>query len=107
MSGKRYQKEIVYVDPDFLDLIPGFLESRRKEITAIRNCIGSGDMKEVHRLGHGMKGAGAGYGFAEISEIGSRLEAAAKDGDTAVLRDEIDRLEEYLSAVEVVPGDPE
>lgn len=105
MSGKWYQKELVYVDPDLEDLIPSFLESRRKEIGIIRECILVSNLEEAQRLGHGMKGAGAGYGFPEISAIGARIEEAAKNNDTAILELSLDMLDEYLSVVEIRPGE--
>ena len=107
MSAKRYEKEIVYVDPDYLDLVPGFLQSRHSEVGKIKDCLRCGDFKEAQRLGHGMKGAGAGYGFNEISAIGKRIEFAARDGDTAAVEDALVSLEDYLAAVEVEPGEPE
>ncbi|MEQ9619773.1 MAG: Hpt domain-containing protein [Deltaproteobacteria bacterium] len=105
MSGKWYQKEVVYIDPDFEDLIPSFLESRRNEIGIIRECIVVSNLAEAQRLGHGMKGAGAGYGFPEISAIGAKIEEAAKSRDTAGMEEALDMLDEYLSVVEIRPGE--
>lgn len=105
MSSKWYQKEVVHIDPDFEDLIPFFLESRRKEIGIIRKCILVSNLAEAQRLGHGMKGAGAGYGFPEISAIGRKIEEAAKNGDTAGLEEALDMLDEYLSVVEIQTGE--
>ncbi len=101
MAAARYQKEIVYVDPDFADLIPSFLESRHKDIDMIRESLSASDMREVQRLGHGMKGAGAGYGFPEISRIGSVIEEAAITGHVPVIEEAVDTLAEYLSVVEI------
>jgi HPt (histidine-containing phosphotransfer) domain-containing protein len=107
MPEKRYTKEVVYVDPDFMDLIPFFLESRHREIVIIRECIANSDLKEAKRLGHGMKGAGGGYGFQEISRIGKSIEEAAAAGNTALIEEALGMLDEYLSVVEVVPGKSE
>lgn len=107
MPEKRYTKEVVYVDPDFMDLIPFFLESRQNDIVNIRECVRKDDLKEAQRLGHGMKGAGGGYGFQEISMIGKRIEEAAKAGNTADIEQALGMLDEYLSVVEVVPGKSE
>ena len=107
MTGKWYSREVVYVDPDYLDLIPFFLESRHKEIGSIRQCIANSDMKEAQRLGHGMKGAGGGYGFPEISRIGMSIEEAAKEGNAGEIENALEMLAEYLSVVEVVPQESE
>lgn len=102
MTDQNTTQNLVYVDSDFKDLVPGFLDNRRAEIDVIRSSSESGDFNEIIRLGHGMKGAGAGYGFQEITKIGSNLEEAAKNEDISEIESELIRLEEYLSAVRVV-----
>jgi HPt (histidine-containing phosphotransfer) domain-containing protein len=104
MQGKWYQKQVVHVDPDYMDLIPSFLESREKEIGIIKECLARSDMKEAQRLGHGMKGAGSGYGFPEISRIGKSIEQAAKEENAGEIENALEMLGEYLSVIEVVPG---
>lgn len=101
MSGKRYSNEVVYVDPDFEDLIPSFLENREADISSIRQSLVNSDMSEIRRLGHGMKGAGAGYGFPEVTRLGSVIEEAAKRGDARSIEEAVQMLAEYISAVEI------
>ena len=101
MSETVQKSDIVYVDPDFADLVPGFLANRRTEIGVIRSSAANGDFREVRRLGHGMKGAGAGYGFAVISDIGAELEAAATSEDLPAIESQLSRLDAYLSTVRV------
>jgi HPt (histidine-containing phosphotransfer) domain-containing protein len=101
MSEKRYSNEVVYVDPDFEDLIPPFLESRGADIRSIRESLVNSDMSEIRRLGHGMKGAGAGYGFPEVTRLGAVIEEAAKRGDAQSIEEAVVMLAEYLSAVEI------
>ena len=102
MSEINSGNDIVRVDPDYADLVPGFLENRRSEIDIIRNSAAQGDFSEIRRLGHGMKGAGAGYGFEVISEIGRNLEDAAISEDVSAIEAELLRLGSYLSEVRVV-----
>ena len=101
MTELNTATDVVYVDPDFADLVPGFLENRRAEIDIIRSASDEGDFQEIKRLGHGMKGAGAGYGFPVITDIGKNLEDAAIKEDAAAIESELKRLGEYLSAVRV------
>lgn len=102
MTDMNTNLNTVYVDPDFEDLVPGFLENRRAEIAVIRSSVEKGNFYEIKRLGHGMKGAGAGYGFTIITDIGKNLEDAATNEDTRAIESELVRLDKYLSAVRVV-----
>ena len=97
-------KILVKVDPDLEDLIPGFLDNRRKDIAAIQEAVGRGDFETVRVLGHSMKGAGGGYGFDAITDLGAALEQAAKSKNTDAIRLSVGDLADYLGRVEVVCG---
>jgi HPt (histidine-containing phosphotransfer) domain-containing protein len=92
----------VTVEADLLPLIPGFLENRRSDLEAIRTALRARDVETVQRLGHNMKGAGAGYGFDGITGLGAGLEDAAKQRDLARAQALVAKLEDYLERVEVV-----
>ena len=53
-------------------------------------------------LGHSMKGAGGGYGFDAITDIGAALEEAAKDNNPGKALRGVSDLVAYLDRVEVV-----
>jgi len=91
----------VIVEADLMPLIPGFLENRRSDLEAIRTALSAGDADTVQRLGHNMKGAGAGYGFEGITELGAELEGAAKE--FGVVPALLTKLEDYLDRVVVIP----
>ena len=92
----------VHIDPELADLIPGFLENRRKDVTVMLGALQQGDYKTVRVLGHSMKGAGGGYGFDAITDIGAALEQAAKDNNAEAIRKWVGELSAYLDRVEVV-----
>ncbi len=92
----------VRIDKDLEDLIPGYLENRRKDIAAIGDALTRGDYDAIRVLGHGMKGSGGGYGFDAITNIGRKIEAAAKAGDAAAIRGGRDELVFYLERIEIV-----
>ena len=89
----------VIVDRDLEDLIPGFMERRRQDVAALRNCLACGDLEKIRICGHSMKGTGGGYGFDEISTIGGDIEQAAIDGENDRISELTDRLEKYLEQV--------
>ena len=68
---------IVRVAASLAELIPAFLEGRRRDIDTIAAALERSDYDDVRNLGHNMKGSGAGYGFSRITEIGASLEQAA------------------------------
>ena len=95
-------KIVVHVDPDIEDLIPGFLENRQKDINVIKESLESSDYDTIERLGHTMKGSGGGYGFDEITEIGFKIENAAKEKNADEILRQVHDLSDYLGRVEVV-----
>ena len=98
----RAEKTIIRVDPDIAELIPGFLENRRKDIAAMLDAVQRGDFETVRILGHSMKGAGGGYGFDAITELGAALEQAAKQRNAVEIRNRVHELSCYLDRVEVI-----
>jgi len=101
-GDNRTKKIIIRVDPDIAELIPGFLENRRKDIAAMLDAVQRGDFESVRVLGHSMKGAGGGYGFDAITEIGAALEQAAKQRNAVEIRNRVHELSRYLDQVEVI-----
>jgi histidine phosphotransfer protein HptB len=101
-NDNRSQRVTVAIDPDLEELIPGFLENRRKDAAALEAAVRTQDFNMVRLLGHRMKGDGGGYGFQEISDIGGVLEEAAVRKDRTVIGQQVAALNEYLAQVEVV-----
>ena len=93
---------VIHADPELADLIPGFLENRRKDVAAMLTSLDTGDLQTVRILGHSMKGSGGGYGFDAITEIGGALEQAASSADREEIRRQIGELSTYLDQVEVI-----
>ena len=102
-SGQDRQQEtiIVQIDKALRDLIPGYLETRREDVQKLRRAIAEKDHETIRLLGHSMKGSGGGYGFDGITEIGRKIEIAAKNQDLEELRKLSDELKQYLDRVEV------
>jgi HPt (histidine-containing phosphotransfer) domain-containing protein len=97
------EKIIITIDDeDVLELIPDYLESRRNELDILRGAVTQKDFATLMSYGHKMKGSGGSFGFDRISEIGSKLESAAKAQDRSAIEQEISDLEDYLARVEVI-----
>jgi|SaaInl8_120m_RNA_FD_contig_21_871642_length_626_multi_10_in_0_out_0_2 HPt (histidine-containing phosphotransfer) domain-containing protein len=92
----------VVVDQDLEEIVPGYLVNRQKDLIAIPEALKNDDFDVIRTLGHRMKGSGAGYGFAQITDIGKRLEEAAKGSDAKQIADLNVELSSYLSNVDIV-----
>ena len=93
---------VVMVDADLRDLVPGYLAHRLQDIAKIEIALPRGDYEAIRSVGHGMKGSGGGYGFAEISEIGAALEDAARSNQQEDIRRQVEKLKAYLNRLEVI-----
>jgi DNA-binding response OmpR family regulator len=93
---------VVRANPKLADLIPGFLQNRRHDVTAMLNALDKRDFAIVESLGHGMKGAGGSWGFQGITDIGAALERSAEGADNEGSRKWVGELSRYLDRVEIV-----
>jgi signal transduction histidine kinase/CheY-like chemotaxis protein/HPt (histidine-containing phosphotransfer) domain-containing protein len=95
------ERIVVDVDPDLADLIPGYLDHRREDLTSMTSALDREDYEAIRVLAHSMRGSGAAYGFDAISEIGNAAEQAARTEDAAEIRHLVDELGRYLERVEL------
>lgn len=86
-------------DAEIASLIPEFLDRRRAEVDESRRALDAGDYGRIQSIAHRMKGTGRGYGFEQISRIGSDLEEAARRHDAPSVARSLDELEMYLRDV--------
>ncbi|MDE1819524.1 MAG: Hpt domain-containing protein [Euryarchaeota archaeon] len=89
------------MDQDLEDLVPQYLENKKKDAQKIRVALDQGDFNTVRILGHSMAGSGGGYGFAGITRIGRNLEKLATEKNADGARAAVRELELYLSRVVV------
>jgi CheY-like chemotaxis protein/HPt (histidine-containing phosphotransfer) domain-containing protein len=87
------------LDDDCAALVPAFLEKRCEELTVLEKALAGGAFDTVYRLGHNLRGSGGSYGFPTMTEIGERMEKAAKAQDGEAVAREIAELREHLGDV--------
>ena len=106
MSGNKKNGEriLIHADIDLEDLTPGFLENQKRDADKIKFLLESDDYESIQRIGHSMRGSGGGYGFDEISNIGTGIEQAAKERNKGEVLRQAEALLRYLSCIEVVYG---
>jgi HPt (histidine-containing phosphotransfer) domain-containing protein len=88
---------VVTLSQDLADLVPLFLAQRKIDIATLSAALPVGDFAAIHRLGHGMAGAGASYGLNHISTLGEQLVEAARAADTGALVRLQQEFEDYMA----------
>ncbi|MHB8666213.1 MAG: Hpt domain-containing protein [Burkholderiales bacterium] len=96
-------KLIIAVDAQIAALVPRFLANRAADAGRIRAALANGDFEAIRVAGHGMKGAGGGYGFPEISRLGAAMEEGARQCDATAIATLVSSLEAYLARIEFTP----
>ena len=92
----------LYIDPGLEEIVPGFLENRRRDVQALKAALQQSDLAQIRMIGHRMKGDGGGYGFDAISRMGAALEQAAAREDRSAIRRHTAELIDFLDRVTVV-----
>jgi HPt (histidine-containing phosphotransfer) domain-containing protein len=91
-----------FIDPELEPLLPRFYANVRKELDAIDKALGQGDLGEVQRIAHSIKGSGLGYGFEGLGALGGEMETAASNGhEESIIREIMDDVRSYLDTVQV------
>lgn len=91
----------VSVDKDLEEIVPGYLDSRRRELPGLLAAHASGDLEALRRTGHKLAGSGGGYGFDRLSELGKQLEMQALAGDAPACEATLAALKDYIENLEV------
>ncbi|MGE4296700.1 MAG: Hpt domain-containing protein [Desulfovibrionaceae bacterium] len=94
---------IARIDIQLREIIPSFFENVRNDVAAIRRALANADMNTARTTSHGVKGAAAGFGFAELADMGAALERGARDNaPPQELASLIDAMTRYLDTVCVI-----
>jgi HPt (histidine-containing phosphotransfer) domain-containing protein len=101
MTGESNKLQ-VHIDQELAEIIPSYLENRRKDIVQLTDLLAKDNFETMRVLGHRMKGSGAGYGLDEVSIIGAAMEQAAHSRQPEVLATLIQDLARYLERLDIV-----
>ena len=90
------------IDPDLLELLPGYLEKRQQEFIQVAQWLKENDFEKIERVGHQLKGNASLFGLSMVESLGAQLEKAAQTKD----RHEILTITEALKSVVTggIPG---
>lgn len=95
------EKLIIQVDRDLEDLMPLFMDTRKRDMEGLAKGLASNDFAALRIIGHGMKGSGGAFGFQFITDLGDIIEASALKNDAVTIAQQFALLRDYLARVEV------
>jgi CheY-like chemotaxis protein/HPt (histidine-containing phosphotransfer) domain-containing protein len=93
-SSLANQAVVKAILPDFIGDLPG-------EVAKLESLLQANELDDLRRVVHQLKGAGQGYGFAEITETAARAERAIQEGRVFEhIRDNVRELTQLIRRVE-------
>lgn len=92
---------IVTPDADLADLIPTFIQNRKKDLVQLEQSIARADFDAIRRLGHTLKGICRPYGFIDLEAMSKALEGAAEAGDLEAIKGLYKDMKDYVEHVEI------
>ena len=92
---------VVKIDPELEDIVPGYIDRRKREISDIWDAYNKRDYPALQVFGHKLKGNAGGYGLDHIGALGSEIEVAAKDKSDSKIEHALQELDDYLQHLSV------
>ena len=89
------------VEPGLKELVPGFLDNRRRDLERLRNALHSGDLAAIRDVGKNIRAFSRVYGFDELTALGEEIRCAADECSTLRIVHLQGQLADYLSRVEI------
>lgn len=94
-------KTIVKVDQDLEDLIPQFIQNRKKDVEELVQAITAQNEHAVAQIGHKIKGSSASYGFEDLSQMAADCEIAAKNKNLVSVTHLIPKMKDYFDTIDI------
>jgi hypothetical protein len=89
------------VEPGLKELVPGFLENRRRDLERMRLALHAGDLAAIRDVGQNIRCFSRVYGFDELTALGEEIRCAADECSTLRIVHLQGQLADYLSRVEI------
>lgn len=79
-------------DPEMTDLVKKFVDEMPQRVDAMLDCWEKGQLGDLRRLAHQLKGASGGYGFPTVGQLAAQLETGLAAAGRAPDPQALDRL---------------
>lgn len=89
------------VEPALRELVPDFLENRRRDLERMRQALRSGDLAAIRDVGQNIRCFSRVYGFDDLTALGEEIRCAADECSTLRIVSLQGKLADYLARVEI------
>ncbi len=95
------EKRKVTIDADLQEIIPSFLDNRKKDIVKLDEFLPAKQYSQIESIAHKLAGNAGSYGFDDLGQIGANLEAACQSLNEAEIANLCLAYKEYLENLEI------
>ncbi len=89
-------QDLFVINEDLRELIPHFVIHQYDELEQMESCLEAGNLKEVGRLGHSLKGAAANFSLEPLCRLGTAIHDVSKLGMSDALEPLVKKYRNYL-----------
>jgi HPt (histidine-containing phosphotransfer) domain-containing protein len=83
-------------DEEWAEMQEMYIKFTSKELEKIQENMDTATMESLRTFGHNIKGSGGMYGFDSVTELGAKIEAAAKEDKLEEIRSFFKDLSDFL-----------
>ena len=85
-------------DEEWAEMQEMYIAHTSKELAKIQEDLNNMELDSLRTFGHNIKGSGGMYGFNEVTNLGSEIEASAKAGDRDKIKSLLSELSNFLKS---------
>lgn len=101
IAGENAGQDLFVINDDLRELIPHFVTHQFDELNQMETSLKAGDLKEVGRLGHSLKGAAANFCLDPLSRLGMAIQDVSKLGMEEALAPLVKKYRFYLDELKI------
>ena len=83
-------------DEEWAEMQEMYINHTSKELAKIQEDIDAVEIDSLRTFGHNIKGSGGMYGFGEVTNLGTEIEASAKANDRNKIKSLLEELSSFL-----------
>jgi HPt (histidine-containing phosphotransfer) domain-containing protein len=94
-------KTEVEVDPEIIDLVPLFLNARRKDVETLGELSRRANFEEMAKICHTIKGIARPYGFPSLEQLAVEMERECKSKNSVRTDELLGKMKEFVGLYRV------